>query len=195
MADSTDHLLDVHSDEGSHLLEISVDTDFIRAEIQSIEEDRERDNVRFFPGVTGDDLDKEQKPKSMLRNLRDVLITSDTRAVEFISALVAICWGVWVANPWFSVYESAPDIYAGPAEVAPEWIWGTFTLVVGLAQLLALARANRDMRKHAAFVAFFMWLLAAFAAFNGPSALTTAPVTYPVLTFMAAWAYARQAGC
>lgn len=171
------------------------DATFIQSEITRIEKSREKDNVRMFPGVTHGDLPKNTTLPPLLKNTKDIISTSDTRGIEFISALVALSWGAWVANPFFSVYEHAPEIYSGSAEIAPEWVWGSFIFVVGAVQMTSLAMANRDMRKHASFVAFFMWTLATFAALNGPSAFTTAPVTYPVLTFMSAWAYARQAGC
>lgn len=67
----------------------------------------------------------------MDRLARDIL-KPVSRGVTVIVALYTALWGVWVASPFWSVFSTS-TLYDGLRGVAPEWFWGVFALLIGLA--------------------------------------------------------------
>jgi len=110
-------------------------------------------------------------------------------APEVISYVTAIMWGFWVGNPFFSVYAHGGLIYDGPKHFGPEELWGGFVLVGGLLGMWGLFEGYRAMRSLGTSMLMSVWAWGFIAAISGPSLWTTAPVAYPVLAMVAAWAH------
>jgi hypothetical protein len=158
-------------------------------------ETEEDDNLYLFPGVDPRDLYPDP-PRMSLRGLRErlreIVLYSDSTPVEFISGSFATLWGLWVGNPFTDLYVEFPVMYAGAKSIAPEWLWGSWALTVGLCQILGLLFRKPDARRQGAFLGVILWNLASFAAYKSAVG-TTAPVFYPLLTGISFWSFASSA--
>jgi len=110
-------------------------------------------------------------------------------APEVISVVTALLWGSWVGNPYFSVYAQGGVIYSGPESFGPEELWGGFVFVSGALALFGLLQSHRWARSLGTAMLVSVWSWGFIAAVSGPSLWTTAPVAYPVLAWVAAWAH------
>jgi hypothetical protein len=62
----------------------------------------------------------------------------NTAAIIILGAYT-ILWGLWVANPFWTVFDQAP-IYNWMMQVMPEWIWGVVAILVGLLMVYGVLR-------------------------------------------------------
>lgn len=57
--------------------------------------------------------------------------------VSSILAVLTVSWGLWVASPFWHAFSGAQS-YRYVAELAPEWVWGLYAFMSGVAMLCAL---------------------------------------------------------
>jgi hypothetical protein len=88
-----------------------------------------------------------------------ILAEMDTEPIELIGGGTKVLMGVWLLIPWQSFTSSPTFAVLG---VLPEWAWGTFLLVVGLAHLAALRSGHHSWRGMAALIGFLVWFSFAF---------------------------------
>ena len=70
-----------------------------------------------------------------LDKILTVLLRPLSRGVTVVIAAYTIVWGFWVVNPFWQVFDTAP-LYSGLSSVAPEWAWGAFAIICGLASMM-----------------------------------------------------------
>jgi len=171
-------------------MQTTLNQDALDNELALIEASRERDKIHYLPGNTPEppevreDLYAHQRLWSVLRD-------ADMRTIELVTAFIALAWGIWVGNPFFSVYEGAHAFYAGAEAIAPEWAWGSLVGFVGILQFIGLATGKKAIRRHGAMLGVLAWLFVFGAAVSSPAAATTAPVGYPIMCLLCAWVYLR----
>ena len=80
-------------------------------------------------------------------NLSHIHFSFDIKGkrLEFIPALYLVWWGVWVANPFWNTFTTS-SVYSTLAELAPEWMWGTTVLVIGILFIIFLFGDNLQIR-------------------------------------------------
>jgi len=157
--------------------------------------EEDEDNLYLFPGVDPRDLYPDRSRMGLgglWRRFQEIVLYSDSTPVEFISGSFATLWGLWVGNPFQDLYVEFPIMYSGAKSIAPEWLWGSWALTVGLCQLLGLLFRKVNARRQGAFLGVILWSLASFAAFKSATG-TTAPVFYPLLTLISFWSFASSA--
>lgn len=64
-----------------------------------------------------------------------VLCLSKRRTLELLTNLFSFVWGLWVINPYFNTFDSAP-IFGIMRDVAPEPIWGFAFFITGLTGMI-----------------------------------------------------------
>jgi hypothetical protein len=89
----------------------------------------------------------------------------NTAAIIILGAYT-ILWGLWVANPFWTVFDQAP-IYNWMMQVMPEWIWGVVAILVGLLMVYGVLRHSYKSLVTGALVGYFHWLVIALMYFGG----------------------------
>ncbi len=111
-----------------------------------------------------------------------VLGALQPRPLELLGVLWAVGWGLWVGNPYWEVFPGSAT-FRIMAIVAPEWVWGTVMITLGVQHLCALYSKNLTWRYYSSVVAFLLWSFTAIVLMIGnPS--STATVTYGMLSSM-----------
>lgn len=58
------------------------------------------------------------------------------RLVEYLFASMMITWGLWLIAPWWDTFGN--PAYAALAALAPERLWGVFSVSIGVTRIAAL---------------------------------------------------------
>lgn len=110
--------------------------------------------------------------KEVVTIIKKFLLFTASRMMQPINpALIAILgaytvlWGLWVANPFWDVFSSAP-LYSKMAEL-PEWAWGLFAMGSGFEMIRGVLRNSNSALRRGAFVGYFHWLVITFMYFAG----------------------------
>lgn len=74
-------------------------------------------------------------------------------SIVFILGLYTIVWGLWLINPWFSVFSTSV-VYVAMASLMPEWVWGGVAILTGLCIC-----KNPTTNSFGAFIGFMHWLI------------------------------------
>jgi hypothetical protein len=166
--------------------------EFLEQEMEDVHAAKRRQDVRTRLRLVSDEESVETTEEmGVASKFWYTFKKSDIEPVEAIVGLVSVGWGVWVGNPLQSAFAVAPDIYAGAASVAPEWVWACATIIVGFLVLAGLGSGIRHLRRQGSFVAFLVWSMVSGASLTGNTFNTTAPVAYVFLAALCAWIYLR----
>jgi hypothetical protein len=104
--------------------------------------------------------------EKVLDRLTYTLLMPLHKMVVFALGLYTLVWGLWVANPIWSVFEQA-DLYVVMAQVAPEWAWGLLAVVCGSSIIWGALRMSYKSLVGGAQLSFCHWLLVAIFYFIG----------------------------
>lgn len=66
-----------------------------------------------------------------LHTLAQGLLRPINPQVTVILGALTFLWGLWVVNPFWEVFTSAP-LFSKMAAFAPEWAWGSWSTTCGL---------------------------------------------------------------
>lgn len=124
--------------------------------------------------------------------LVDIFMTADFRLVEMFSALSATWWGTWLLLPTITGVPNSFTANSGwriMAALAPDYVWGILSLVLGLAGLHCLV-FNSKVRKWMSSVMFLFWLLLTVSLLLNNAASTGVPV-YGMRALACALVYLR----
>jgi hypothetical protein len=89
----------------------------------------------------------------------------NTAAIIILGAYTTI-WGLWVANPFWTVFTQA-HLYDWMNRLMPEWAWGLIAIVVGLMMVYGVLRHSYRSLTLGALVGYFHWLAIAIMYFGG----------------------------
>lgn len=111
---------------------------------------------------------------------------------EWHNAVIAILWGLWVLNPWADAFANAPA-FTITIRVAPEWMYGTVALGLGMSKAFALGSHRPFLRKQVALLLALFWFsISILVALSFPASV--AVVVYFGYAGSCALAYLRLAG-
>lgn len=79
-----------------------------------------------------------------------------------ILGIYTTVWGLWIANPFWSVFNRAP-MFNEMASLAPEWAWGLMAIIAGLVIVYSAIRQSYRTLTIGSLVAAWHW--AAIATF------------------------------
>lgn len=108
-----------------------------------------------------------------------VLLRRDIELVELLSGLGLLLWGLWLANPWTSVFAGT-RAYALMSDVAPEWVWGSVYVLVGAAQYGTLLTGHIRLRQSGCMAALAAWAVITYIVGRG-NPTSTGIVIYGLL--------------
>lgn len=103
--------------------------------------------------------------------------------------IVTSLWGVWLLNPNWATFASSPTFQV-MQKIAPEWLWGSGFLLLGLSALTAQWQGWRRVEIGVTLVAAFMWGLVTVTFAVSNIAATATPI-YGALTLYAADTFSR----
>ena len=88
------------------------------------------------------------------------------RSAISIMGVFSILWGIWVGNPWWSVFDRA-QVFSFMTVFFPEWAWGIIAIIVGLVMMYGVAKDSYHALKNGALAGFYFWLFASINFFVG----------------------------
>lgn len=98
--------------------------------------------------------------------LTEALLKPVNTAAIILLGIYTVVWGFWLANPWWSVFGTAP-IYNEMNQVAPEWAWGLLAITCGLVTAYGAWRPSYRALTWGSGVAFCHWLTISIFYFVG----------------------------
>lgn len=106
----------------------------------------------------------------ILRRAWEGLASALARPINKVAAVVlsvyTFLWGLWVANPFWNVFEYS-RVYSWLDGIAPEEFWGGMAMVVGAVMTYGVVRSSYKSLTIGAFVGFINWLIIAMGYFAG----------------------------
>lgn len=121
-----------------------------------------------------------------------ILFTEDFEYAELQNGLVMILWGLWMLL--FTEPDAAfVEAYRAMLSQAPEALWASLFLLIGVTKLYALLWEVTPLRKAASMLAFVYWFFT-FLTIAVASPYTFAvPVTF-IFSVSAVWSHVRVSG-
>jgi len=104
--------------------------------------------------------------ESFLDGLKRALFRPINKAAISIMGAFTLLWGIWVANPLWAVFSTAP-LFNAMSVLAPEWVWGTVAIIVGITMLWGVIRMSYRSLMSGALVGFYFWIAGSICFFLG----------------------------
>lgn len=83
-----------------------------------------------------------------------------------ILGIYTVVWGMWIINPFWNVFTSAP-LYSAMGAAAPEYVWGGIAIVAGTITTYGALKPSYTNLHLGAFVAALHWLAISMMYFIG----------------------------
>ena len=118
---------------------------------------------------------------------------TETRSFEITSGLTALGWFLVLTNEP-QLFEIYPIAYGAFLEVAPQSMWATAALILGMAQIARALIAEKDgwVWYHRIFGSYAVfWWGTVTGAFLHDRLISTAVVAYSVILLGSIWALIR----
>lgn len=125
--------------------------------------------------------------KEAPRSLAHALLLPINPAAVIILGIYTVIWGIWVANPFWTVFTQAP-LYSALAAFAPEPFWGCLAIACGCVTTWGAIKRYYRPLIYGATVACWHWSMIAVFYFMGDWH-NTGGITALVLAVYAAFIY------
>lgn len=106
------------------------------------------------------------KAMTLVHKFSDLLLMPLHKMAVLGLGLYTLVWGLWVANPFWTVFTQAP-LYTALDALAPEWAWGLLAILCGLLIIWGALRMSYQSLVWGAQVSWGHWLLVAIFYFLG----------------------------
>lgn len=104
--------------------------------------------------------------ESFIDGLKSALFKPINKAAISIMGAFTVLWGLWVCNPFWTVFTQAP-LFQVMAFVAPEWVWGIAAVIVGISMLYGVIQMAYSPLVAGARTGFYFWMFASICFFIG----------------------------
>lgn len=98
--------------------------------------------------------------------IADSLLRPINPSVIIILGFYTVVWGLWIANPFWTVFTQAP-LYMAMMGIAAEWFWGVLAIGAGLLITRGATKPSYRNLQLGAFVGFFHWFVIGILYFIG----------------------------
>lgn len=119
--------------------------------------------------------------------LAEALLLPINPAAVIILGIYTVVWGIWVANPLWSVFNHA-TLYASMASFMPEYAWGILAIVMGTVTIYGAVKRHYPALVRGAATSGLFWFVVAIFYFIGDAA-STGGITALVFAVYAAFIY------
>ena len=123
------------------------------------------------------------------KKIQKALITYDIELVEIMSGVASLSWGLWLLNPIFNTFVSAPT-FNTMSSIAPEWLWGFAMFVIGIIQIESVLSHSLRRRKLSSIILATMWIFIT-SVFAHANISSTGVVIYGTFAIFTVWSYLR----
>jgi len=117
----------------------------------------------------------------------EALLLPINPALVVLLGIYTVVWGLWIANPFWDVFSTAP-LYSAMANIAAEYIWGGIAIAAGIVTIVGAVVRNYGTLTRGAAVAFLHWFVISIMYFMGDP-LNTGGITSLVIASYAAVVY------
>lgn len=100
------------------------------------------------------------------QKLAESLLLPINPAAVIILGVYTVVWGLWLVNPFWSVFSQAP-LYHVLAQVAPEWFWGLVAITCGSFTIYGAIRRHYQPLVRGAIISGWHWLMISIFYFAG----------------------------
>ncbi|MBP8055072.1 MAG: hypothetical protein KA314_04490 [Chloroflexi bacterium] len=90
------------------------------------------------------------------KTYHQAMVEVQLQVLEKLSALACMFLGVWVGTPLWDTF-TASVVYRTMAAIAPEWVWGSGAILIGMGQLVGLYRNDLKMRYMMGLGSYLFW--------------------------------------
>lgn len=118
--------------------------------------------------------------------VRALLLPINPAAVILLG-IYTVVWGVWVANPFWSVFSQA-ELYGVLATVAPEVFWGCLAILCGIVTVYGAVKRSYRALINGSSVAGWHWFMITVFYFMGDP-LNTGGITALIFAVYAIFIY------
>lgn len=119
--------------------------------------------------------------------LAHALLLPINPAAVILLGIYTVLWGLWVANPFWSVFTQA-ELYGVLATVAPEVFWGCLAIVCGSVTIYGAVKRRYGPLTRGAQTSGWHWLMISIFYFMGDP-LNTGGITALIFAVYAAFVY------
>lgn len=119
--------------------------------------------------------------------LAKALLLPINPAAVILLGIYTVVWGLWVANPFWSVFEAA-KMFMPLASIAPEVFWGCLAIVCGLVTVYGAVKRKYGPLTRGAQASGWHWLMISIFYFIGDFT-NTGGITALIFAVYAAFIY------
>lgn len=98
--------------------------------------------------------------------LKQAMFRPINTAAISIMGIFSILWGLWVANPFWTVFDQA-QIFSFMTIIMPEWGWGLAAIAVGAFMVNGVIKNSYRSLISGALSGFYFWLFGCLNFFIG----------------------------
>lgn len=124
--------------------------------------------------------------KKWERLIQGLLIPMNPNGTIILGVFTTL-WGLWIASPFWQVFNSAP-LFSKVQEFAPEWAWGGWSTACGLILVLSLRNNNRKLISFSLGFHVWHWFVISGLLWWGDWR-NTGGLTYMFIGIYSLWAY------
>lgn len=125
--------------------------------------------------------------KEGAEKLAKALLLPINPAAVILLGIYTVVWGIWLANPFWTVFTQAP-IYSALAQLAPEVCWGILAITCGLVTIYGAIKRKYGPLVRGAQVSGWHWFMISTLYFMGDP-LNTGGITALTFAIYAAFVY------
>lgn len=103
---------------------------------------------------------------SFIEKVQEALYRPINTAAISILGLFSILWGLWVANPWWTVFDRA-GVFGFMTVLMPEWLWGSLAILTGAVMMFGVVRNSYKSLRRGSLAGFYFWLFGSINFFLG----------------------------
>lgn len=99
--------------------------------------------------------------KNHLERWADSMLRPINTNIISLLGFSTILWGVWIANPFWSVFNKSAVF--DPMHFFPEWSWGVLAVIIGVLTLRGAFKPSYSNLHTGSFAAAVHWLIITMA--------------------------------
>lgn len=96
----------------------------------------------------------------------EALLLPINPALVVLLGIYTVVWGIWLANPFWDVFSTAP-LFSAMKAIGPEYVWGGIAIAAGITTIGGAVVRSYGALTRGSMVAAIHWLVIAIMYFMG----------------------------